>query len=199
MPLAPTPIGGVYVGLPEEPVAATRYYRIVNAVWPDLLNQKSLIAPVRNGVNRETGGLMQGWEHVEQSMKVIFATPFHERIMREWVGSFVPHILGEIAVPRVITRFHWAMAVSIDLWEPNYRIVTVWFMGDALESWTPQSFDVAGEFRLGHVYFRTEGSYRPRGHLGDSTPYARRADALISRGGSQIWDPALGSVGAVLP
>ena len=101
---------------------ASQYYRLVNAIWPDLLNQKSLIAPVRNGVNRQTGQLMQGWEHVEQSMQTIFATPFHDRILRRWVGSFVPHILGELLVPRIITRFHWAMAVSLDLWEPNYRI-----------------------------------------------------------------------------
>ena len=195
MALPPVPVGGIMVGLPEEPFNATPFYRIVNAVWPDLVNQKTLIAPVRNGVNRDTGMLLQGWEHVEQSMKVIFATPFHERILREWVGSFVPHILGELAVPRVITRFHWAMAVSIDLWEPNYRIQTVFFMGDALESWSPASFDTVGEFRLGHVFFRTEGQYRPRAHLGDATPYRRRAADLISRGGETLWDPALGSVG----
>jgi len=177
-------------GLPEDPLRSTNFYRVVNAIWPDLLNQQSLIAPARNGVNRETGRLLQGWDHVEQSMSVIFATPFHERILRRWVGSFVPHILGEIMVPRIITRFHWAMAVSIDLWEPNYRIQTVYFMGDALESWRPETFDVAGEFRLGHAFFRTEGSYRPRAHLGDPTPYARRASGLISRGG-EIWDPAI--------
>jgi Bacteriophage baseplate protein W len=176
----------------EEAETASKYYRVVNAIWPDLLNQKSLIAPARNGVNRYTGQLMQGWDHVEQSMQTIFDTPFHDRILRRWVGSFVPHILGEIMVPRVITRFHWAIAVSLDLWEPNYRIQTVLFMDSAIEDWQPKQsdFDVAGEFRIGHAYFRTEGSYRPRGHLGDPSPYARRANSLISRGG-EIWDPAL--------
>jgi uncharacterized protein len=192
MALPPAPEGGVLVGLPTEPVEATPFYREVNAIWPDLLNQKSLIAPARNGVNRLTGRMLQGWDHVEQSMEVIFATPFHERILRRWVGSYVPHILGESFVERIVTRFHWAMAVAIDLWEPNYRIQTVFFMGDALQSWSPQTFDVAGEFRLGHAYFRTEGSYRPRAHLGDPTPYRQRTIGLISRGGSPIWDPALG-------
>jgi hypothetical protein len=97
-------------------------------------------------------------------------------------------------VPRVITRFHWAMAFAIDLWEKNYRIQTVYFMSDALDSWSPQTFDVVGEFRLGHAYFRTEGQYRPRAHLGDATPYYQRAAGLISRGGNPIWDPALGNV-----
>jgi|KBSMisStandDraft_5_1062788.scaffolds.fasta_scaffold00219_21 phage baseplate assembly protein W len=192
----PADLAGGYLPQPGEIRAeneqASRYYRVVNAIWPDLLNQKSIIAPVRNGVNRETGMLMQGWDHVEQSMKVIFATGFHERILRRWVGSYVPHILGEIAVPRIITRFHWAMAESIELWEPNYRIQTVFFMDTAIEQWQPtETFDVAGEFRLGHVFFRTEGNYRPRAHLGDPSPYIRRANTLLSRGG-EIWDPALG-------
>jgi uncharacterized protein len=192
MALPPVPVGGILVGLPTEPREATPFYRVVNAIWPDLLAQKSFIAPVRNGVNRETGQLLQGWEHVEQSIKVIFATPYHERILRRWVGSYVPHILGEIAMPRIITRFHWSMAVSLEIWEPNYRIQTVYFMGDALDSWRPETFDVIGEFRLGHAYFRTEGQYRPRGHLGDGTPYYRRAAALLSRGGEDLWDPAAG-------
>lgn len=196
MALPPVPVGGIMVGLPTEPIAATPFYRVVNAVWPDLLNEKSLIAPVRNGVNRHTGRIIQGWDHVEQSMRVIFATGYHERILRRWVGSFVPHILGETFVPRIVTRFHWAMAVAIDLWEPNYRIMQVYFMGEALESWKPESFDVVGEFRLGHAFFRTEGSYRPRAHLGDSAPYRMRAAGLISRGGEPIWDPAMGGLGA---
>jgi uncharacterized protein len=192
MALPPVPVGGVMVGLPVEPAAATPYYRVVNAIWPDLLNSKALIVPARNGVDRHTGRMLSGWAHVEQSMQVIFATGYHERILRRWVGSFVPHILGETFVQRIITRFHWAMAVAIDLWEPNYRIQTIYFMGDALESWSPQNFDAASEFRLGHAIFRTEGTYRPRAHLGDITPYRMRAAGLISRGGSPIWDPALG-------
>ncbi len=184
--------GGDMQGLPMEPPAATPYFRTVNAIWPDLLNQRVFISPARNGVNRDTGRLMQGWEHVEQSMKVIFATPFHERILRRWVGSYVPYILGENYVKRVVTRFFWAIAVSLDFWEPNYRVKQVHFMNDALGQWTPRTIDQVGEYRLGHGIFRTEGVYRPRAHLGDSTPYQQRAVGL-SGGGTEIWDPALGT------
>ena len=177
-------------GLPAEPPQATPYYREVNAIWPDLLNQRALVSPARNGVNRETGRLLQGWEHVEQSMKVIFATPFHERILRRWVGSFVPYILGETYVARIVTRFFWAIAVSIDLWEPNYRIKQVHFMNDALSKWSPKTLDAVGEYRLGHGIFRTEGVYRPRAHLGYASPYMQRAVALLG-GGTEIWDPAI--------
>src|SRR6266576_1165634 len=126
-------------GLPEEPAAARPFFREVNAIWPDLLNQQAVIAPARNGVDRHTGKMLQGWAHVEQSMELIFATPFHERIMRRWVGSFVPALLGESTVPRIITRFFWAIATSIDLWEPNYRVKQVYYMGDALADWAPRS------------------------------------------------------------
>jgi uncharacterized protein len=182
--------GGDMSGLPMEPSTATPYFRAVNAIWPDLLNQRAFISPARNGVNRETGRMLQGWEHVEQSMKVIFATPFHERILRRWVGSYVPYILGENYVKRVVTRFFWAIAVSLDFWEPNYRIKQVHFMGDALANWSPKTLDAVGEYRLGHGIFRTEGVYRPRAHLGDPTPYAQRAVGLTG-GGTEIWDPAL--------
>lgn|GEM_PF-232694 len=177
-------------GLPAEPSKATPYFREINAIWPDLLNQRAIISPARNGVNRETGRLLQGWEHVEQSMKVIFATPFHERILRRWVGSYVPYILGETYVARIVTRFFWAISVSIDLWEPNYRIKQVFYMGDALSKWSPKILDAVGEYRLGHGIFRTEGVYRPRAHLGDASPYQPRAVALVGNG-TEIWDPAL--------
>jgi phage baseplate assembly protein W len=186
------PGGGDMRGLPAEPTGARPFYREVNAIWPDLLNQRAVISPARNGVNRVDGKMLQGWEHVEQSMQVIFATPFHERILRRWVGSYVPYILGETYVQRIVTRFFWAIAVSIDLWEPNYRIKKVAYMGDALETWSPQMFDAVNEFRLGHGIFRTEGVYRPRAHLGDITPYQQSAIAIVGRG-TDVWDPALGT------
>jgi Bacteriophage baseplate protein W len=182
--------GGNMQGLPTEPKQATPYYRTVNAIWPDLLNQRAFISPSRNGVDRMTGRLLQGWGHVEQSMEVIFATPFHERVLRRWVGSYVPYILGETYASRVVTRFFWAIAVSIDLWEPNFRIKQVHFMGDALKNWTPARLDAVGEYRLGHGIFRTEGIYRPRAHLGDQSPYQPRAVGLIGMG-TEIWDPAI--------
>jgi uncharacterized protein len=186
------PGGGDMRGLPAESLEASKFYREVNAIWPDLLNRRAVISPARNGVNRTNGKILQGWEHVEQSMQVIFATPFHERILRRWVGSFVPYILGETYVQRIVTRFFWAIAVSIDLWEPNYRIKQVHYMGGAIAGWAPQMLDAVGEFRLGHGIFRTEGVYRPRAHLGDTSPYSGRAIALLG-GGTEIWDPAIGT------
>jgi hypothetical protein len=155
------------------------------AAWPDLANQKAFIAPARNGMDRKTGKLKQGWAHVEQSLEVIFMTHFHERVLRGWVGSFVPRLLGESIVPGIITRFFWSIISAIELFEPDYRITQVFFMGNALAQWSPPLTvtSAADLIRAGDVIFRQEGIYYPRGHLGDFTPYQTAITGLKSGGG----------------
>ena len=108
-------------------------------------------------MDRRTGKLLQGWDHVQQSMEIIFETPFHERVLRRWVGSFVPRLLGEEIVYRIITRFWWAIAEALDLWEPNYRIKHVYFMGGAQRSAATRSaiaiLSDADLIRQGQVIF----------------------------------------------
>src|SRR5215203_5743750 len=84
------------------------------------------LAPVRVGVNRFSGRMMLGQDHVEQSVRTIFITRYHERILRRWVGSFVPHLLGENASESLLARFCWAIMTAIELWEPNYQIKYVY-------------------------------------------------------------------------
>jgi hypothetical protein len=91
------------------PTVATTYYNPLNVMWPDLAFGRAFVSPARNGMDRKTGKLLQGWDHVGQSLELIFATPFHQRVLRRWVGSFVPHILGESLMARVVTRFYWAL------------------------------------------------------------------------------------------
>lgn len=153
------------------------YYDPTLAQWPDLLNGRIALAPVRVGMDRRTGKMLVGWPHVRQSISVIFATRFHERVLRRWVGSFVPHILGESAVPRIVTRFFWAIASAVDLWEPNYSIKQVVV--------SPET--TAEQVRLGAMTFSNVGIYRPRGHLGDFSPETRRTAGWIGRG-HNIWD-----------
>jgi len=170
------------------PALITPFFSTLRAIWPDLYNKNVIIAPAGNGVDRRSGRMIGGFRHVEQCLETIFATPFHERVLRRWVGSFVPHILGRNVVPRVVTRFFWAIATSIDLWEPRYRIKRVFFMGNALSKWAPREAMVPAELiRLGQLIFRNDGVYYPRGHLGNFTPYQRQQFGLVGRGG-QFWD-----------
>lgn len=151
------------------------YFSTINAMWPDLWRGKADLTTPRVGMNRLTGEVMTGWPHVDQSMTVLFMTPFHQRVLRRWAGSFVPHILGESLVARIVTRFYWAIMTAIDLWEPGYSIRQVFFMGKALQSQAPMDpQDAADMIRIGQTIFRQEGLYFPRGHLGDLTPAESR-------------------------
>ena len=185
----------------DDIYSQNQFYNEVNAVWPDLWKQKTYIAPARNGMNRYTGKMLSGWDHTQQSMQIIFETSYHERVLRRWVGSFVPRLLGEEIVTRIISRFWWAIGEALDLWEPNYRVKRVYFMGNALnQTWAsptgqkvlgdvvdPRQISMADQIRLGQVYFRNEGVYRPRAHLGDFTPEQLRYYGAISQGGG-LWD-----------
>jgi phage baseplate assembly protein W len=147
-----------------------RFFDPAQAQGPLAPGEPSFVRPVRVGRERRTGKLIMGWSHVEQSIAWIFHTRFHTRPLRRWVGSFVPHLLGENMTARTIGRFYWAIATSLDLWEPDYRVKQVNVrsnrLGNTINS--PEQLRM-GNFEVWHV-----GEYRPRGHLGDPTPEVAR-------------------------
>jgi phage baseplate assembly protein W len=151
-------------------------------LWPGS-SRGAAAVPVRVGINRKTGQLLIGWPHVEQSILVLFETRFHERILRQWEGSFVPHLLGRNAVESVITRFFWAMATGIDLWEPCYRVRRVHIArtdGSTFEQ--TEVLTSVDTLRRGEASFQILGDYMPRGHLGDKTVESRRTIGLLGAG-----------------
>jgi phage baseplate assembly protein W len=171
--------------------ASLQYYDPNIAMWgEEYLQGRRPMAPVGIGMDRRTGKMIFGWTHTQQCMEVIFITQFHTRVLRRWVGSYVPHILGESAIARVITRFFWAIAVGLEMWEPRYRIKRVhaeqFALADAKLAPAPETSS-ADELRIGHATFMTDGVYRPRAHLGDITPWEQRRVGLIGRG-QERWD-----------
>lgn len=119
------------------------------------------IAPIPGtGIDRRTGKVLAGWPHVQQSLDVIFTTVYGEREMRRWVGSFVPKLLGQNLAPSTVLKFWTAICVAIDRpasdgGEPRYRVSKI------LPKGSPDGM------REGHLGFTIEGTYYPRGHLGD--------------------------------
>lgn len=121
------------------------------------------------GLNAATGGVLEGWPHVVQSLQDIFTTRFGTRIMREWYGSFVPNLLGRIITPNEVTPWFAAVTSAIEQWEPRYRVTRI------------QIVEVT---RDGQVHFFIEGEYRPRAVYGDFTVEgARRIDAYANPDG----------------
>jgi len=158
-------------------------------IWPDLRYGRIILNPVRIGMDRFTGKMLTGWDHVIQSMLLIFSTRYHERVLRRYAGSFVPHMIGENATETTIARVYWSIAHGLDLWEPNYRVQRV-RVGSRSDG---SSLTSAEELRTGHLTTQTEGIYRPRAHLGDESPEVKRTVGLISRG-YNVWDRAPGMV-----
>lgn len=111
------------------------------------------------GMDAETGGYVDGWDHVVQSLARLFATMFFERVMRPHVGSMARKLFGELANVNTAHRFRWAIATAISLFEPRVRPV-----------WIAQ----VGLDRTGDTEWRIEVDYMPRGHLGDFTVAGRR-------------------------
>ena len=112
------------------------------------------IASPSVGLNAATGMVLTGWEHVLQSLSDIFTTGFGERIIREWYGSFVPNLLGQLITPDEVTPFFVAITSAIEQWEPRFRVVQI----------VPLKVTRDGQF-----HFIIEGEYRPRATYGDFT------------------------------
>lgn len=117
----------------------------------------SALTPYSAGIDRETGALLTDYDHVVQSVAVIFATRFGERIMREWVGSPVANLLGRLMNASEILSFFAAVQATIDTFEPRLKVRKV----------EPLSVS-----RTGTVGIRIIVEYRPRALLGDLTPEA---------------------------
>lgn len=133
------------------------------------------------GMCRHTGRLIGAWEHTVQSMEVIFTTRFHERVMRRWFSSLLPHILGESIVPSTLVRIFAGLVQSLtvkefnaflqkyDAREPRFVVTKITPFNNSPETLRQ------GTFRL-----RIEGIFRPRAHLGDLTPAGRKHFYLVS-------------------
>jgi len=115
------------------------------------------------GMNQQTGGLLAGWPHVLQSVRIIFTTPFFERLMRPYVGSHVVRLLGENIGERTVLRIRWAIALAIDLFEPRL---------------TPYRIDITDFDRTGASSWIMQAIYRPNALSGDMTPSGIRTLAF---------------------
>ena len=121
------------------------------------------------GIDAATGTVLTGWDHVLQSLSDIFTTGFGERIIREWYGSFVPHLLGRLITPQEVTPFFVAITSAIEQWEPRYRVSEI---------------KVLKATREGELHFYIDGEYRPRAVFGDFTVEgARRINGHVNAAG----------------
>lgn len=102
------------------------------------------------GVNAETGEVLDGFDHVQQSLSKIFSTPQGQRVMREWFGNPGLKVLGRNQTEETILLFFNVISMLVDLFEPRFRII---------------QFDLNDITRLGETAITMNGEYRPYAHL----------------------------------
>ena len=104
------------------------------------------------GLNRSTGKVLDGWEHVQQSLIDIFTTRIGTRVMRRDYGSDIPNLIDKPGERDVVLEVALSAGEAIDKWEPRFQLLGVGITEAGMD----------GRFRIDVV-----GDYYPRGHLGD--------------------------------
>lgn len=105
------------------------------------------------GMDRNTGRALSGWAHVEQSIGDLLSTALGSRVMRRTYGSALPRLIDAPMTPARMIDFYASFAGAIDKFEPRFKV-------------SQMAVDQA-DTGPGKLTFTYEGTYYPRGHLGD--------------------------------
>ncbi|MBY3434822.1 GPW/gp25 family protein [Rhizobium laguerreae] len=106
------------------------------------------------GINAVTGQPLSNWEHTQQSVGKIMQTAIGSRIMRRDFGSDIPDLIDTKMIRKNILAVYSAAATAIERWEPRFRMRSA------------SVDEVSPDGRFGLII---QGTYFPRGHLGDYT------------------------------
>lgn len=116
----------------------------------------AVIGPGSTGLDRRTGRLLTGLDHVCHCVEYIFATRIGSRVMLRWFGSGLPELLGRRATRRNLALYQTLIALGIRTWEPRLDVVRVTAAGTR-----------PAELRLGELRFTVLCRYRPNALRGD--------------------------------
>lgn len=112
------------------------------------------------GLNGETGGILTGFDHVQQSIRCILTTPIGSRVMRRDFGSELFELIDRPLTDQVILAIYAAVVMALaprkvgsrEYGEPRFAVKQLYV----------QRLDATGTVEL-----QISGTYYPRGHLGD--------------------------------
>lgn len=118
---------------------------------------------MRTGIDRNTGKVLQGWDHCVQSIGVIITTRIGWTYMLRSFGCDVGAMQDDNPAPREMMLLFGEIARALRTWEPGFRLQTI--------AMTRLGPDGVYKFELGGVFY-------PRGHLGDFSLAEERSTAL---------------------
>lgn len=104
------------------------------------------------GFSRETGKVLTGFDHVQQSIGVILNTLLATRVMKRDFGSTLPELVDRPMTDKNLLSVYSASAEAIRKWEPRF---------------VPSGFKFSRADGAGSVSVSVTGTYYPNGHLGD--------------------------------
>ena len=104
-------------------------------------------------LNHDTGGAVEGWDHVMQSIQTILATRVNTRVFRREFGSEVPALVDAPMNEAGVLSLYVAVAEALERWEPRFEMTDVQVEG-------PEN---------GTISMVLTGNYRPNAHMGDLT------------------------------
>jgi phage baseplate assembly protein W len=99
------------------------------------------------GMNAATGKLLEGIEHLRQSVQDILGTPLGTRVGRRWYGSHIPELLDQPLNDRTRLALVAAGALALMRQEPRIRATRI----------TVETGDVTGAAVLRIVGKRLDG------------------------------------------
>ncbi len=106
------------------------------------------------GLDRNTGAVIGGWDHVVRSVVDILTTPIGSRVRRREYGSDLMQLVDQPMTDRTLLRLYGAVAVALARWEPRIDLQRVAFVQASAD---------------GKATLALFGDYLSRGHLGDRT------------------------------
>lgn len=71
---------------------------------------------------RHTGKRLDGWDHIEQSLQVIFSTRIGSRLERRSFGSVAPDLIDAPATSETVLDHFEAIANALDQFEPRVSL-----------------------------------------------------------------------------
>ncbi len=98
-----------------------------------------------------TGGTVEGWAEVVQSLLTILSTRLNTRVFARGFGSEVPALVDAPMNEQGVLAVYVACAEAIEKWEPRFAMTDV-------------QLETAAS---GVMALTLTGNYRPRAHLGD--------------------------------
>ena len=126
-------------------------------------------------LDHTTGGVVDGWDHVVQSVTTILSTRLNSRIFRREFGSEVPALVDAPMNESSIMALYVAVAEALERWEPRFELTDVAVAGD----------------KSGAVTMTLIGNYRPNAHKGDLTTVADNIQTIrVMRDRVENWSLA---------